>query len=133
MKIRTFRLRPGSNLRSSIEKYVRENKFKAGIIISVIGGLKSIKLRMAGATPAKQIIRHFKENLEIVSAEGTISKDGGHIHISVANKKGTVVGGHLKEGVVAFTAEISLIELEDRRFLRQLDKETGFKELVIKY
>ena len=106
--------------------------FSAGIILSVVGALKSVKLRMAGAAPKKQVIKSFSGDFEIVSIEGTLSKDDCHIHISLSDKNGAVVGGHLKEGVVVVTAEVSLLELTDRKFLREFDKETGFEELVVK-
>ena len=132
MKIHAFRLKSGSQLRNSIQKYAAQNNFSAGLILSVVGALKSVNLRMAGATPKKQVIREFKEDLEIVSVEGTLSKEDCHIHISLANKNGGVIGGHLKEGIVGVTAEVSLLELTDRQFLRKLDKDTGFEELVVK-
>jgi len=34
--------------------------------------------------------------------------------------------------IVGVTAEVSLLELPDKKFLREPDPETGFKELVIK-
>ena len=132
MKIHTFRLKPGALIRSEIQKYAKENDFSAGIILSVVGALQSVKLRMAGATPKKQIIKDISGDFEIVSIEGTLSKDDCHIHISLSDKNGAVVGGHLKEGVVVVTAEVSLLELTDRQFLREFDKETGFEELVVK-
>jgi predicted DNA-binding protein with PD1-like motif len=87
---------------------------------------------MPGAKPDEQDIRDFKEDLEIVSAEGTLGNGDCHIHVSVSKKDSTVVGGHLKEGVVRITAEVTLVELDDREFNRKLDPETGFKELSIK-
>ena len=61
-----------------------------------------------------------------------MSKDDCHIHICVSDKNGAVIGGHLKEGVAGVTAEVSLLELTDRKFLRKFDKETGFEELMVK-
>jgi predicted DNA-binding protein with PD1-like motif len=34
------------------------------------------------------------ENLEIDNLHGTVSVDGVHLHISVSNIDGTVIGGH---------------------------------------
>lgn len=87
---------------------------------------------MPGAKPDKQDIRDFEEDLEIVSVEGTLGSGDCHIHISVSRKDSSVIGGHLKEGIVRITAEVTLIELEDRKFNRELDSETGFKELSVK-
>jgi predicted DNA-binding protein with PD1-like motif len=43
-----------------------------------------------------------------------------------------VIGGHVKEGcVVHTTAELVIGELEEFIFARELDRETGFDELVV--
>src|SRR3990167_4524290 len=132
MKIHTFRLKPDTKLRESIQNFAKKNKFNAGLVFSVVGALKEAKLRMAGATPKKQTIKNLKGDYEIVSVQGTLSADDCHIHIAVSDRDGKVIGGHLKEGAVALTAEVSLLELTDRKFLREFDKETGFEELVVK-
>lgn len=87
---------------------------------------------MPGATPEKADKKVFEEDLEIVSVEGTLGEGESHIHISVSRKDGSVVGGHLKEGTVRITAEVTLVEFEDRVFSRELDPETSFEELVVK-
>lgn len=132
MKFHAFRLKTGANLRESIQKYARSNNFTAAIILSAVGGAKEVDLRMPGATPNKQTIKKLQGDFEIVSVQGTLSADDCHIHISVSDISGKVFGGHLKEAVVRVTAEVSILELPDRKFLRKLDKETGFKELVVK-
>lgn len=119
-------------LRKEIEQFAAEHNFSAGLVLSAVGALKSAKLRMAGATKESKTIVDFEGDYEIVSIQGTIAKDDCHIHISVSDKSGKVVGGHLKEGIVGVTAEVSLLELPDKKFLREPDPETGFKELVIK-
>ena len=68
--------------------------------------------------------------LEIVSAEGTISSNGVHVHIAVSDDEGAVYGGHLMEGCkVHTTAEICIMETE-MVFKRIFDPETGYKELI---
>jgi len=132
MKFHAFRLKTGANLRESIQQYAARNNFTAAIILSVVGGAKEVDLRMPGATPNKQTIKKLQGDFEIVSVQGTLSADDCHIHISLSDRSGKVFGGHLKEAVVRVTAEVSILELPDRKFLRQLDKETGFEELVLK-
>ena len=120
--MKVIRLKPGQEIRSELESL----SLKAGAIITCVGSLKSAKLRMADSST----IRELQEELEIVSLVGTLSPDGCHIHISLADKEGNVIGGHLKEGIVYTTAEIVLAEL-DTVFFRKLDPETGYKELFI--
>ena len=56
-----------------------------------------------------------------------------HLHISLADKEGKLVGGHLVgECVVFTTAEVVIGALEGIVFEREFDAETGFKELVVK-
>lgn len=63
---------------------------------------------------------------------GTVSINGCHIHISLGDKDGSVIGGHLVEGcLVNTTAEICIEELNEYKFTRELDENTGYKELIV--
>lgn len=130
MKHLAFRLEPGQLLKEEIEQ--RTQHIPAGVVLSMVGGLESAVLRMAGATPGSQVVKEFSGPLEIVSGTGTVSADGCHIHVSVSDVNGNVIGGHLKNGCrVAFTAEIVISLLEDVSFTRTMNEKTGFKELTI--
>ena len=132
MKTITFRLKPGTDLKKSIEAMVAERSIKAGFIITCVGGLEKAVVRMAGAKPDAQDIRTFKDDYEIVSLVGTVSVNGTHLHISFSDNEGVVHGGHLKEGTVIHpTAEIVLGVEDGVEFKRELDEETGFTELVV--
>lgn len=68
---------------------------------------------------------------EIVSLVGTLS-DGGHLHVSLSDAQGVVIGGHLLGDMVVFTtAEIVIGECEQVTFKRELDPRTGFGELTV--
>ena len=69
--------------------------------------------------------------MEIVSLVGTISPDGPHIHVSLGDASGKVVGGHAISLTVYTTAEIVIGECDDAVFSRPLDPETGWDELSI--
>ncbi|TSC77643.1 MAG: hypothetical protein G01um101424_266 [Parcubacteria group bacterium Gr01-1014_24] len=128
MKQLTFRLKTGQMLKEEIE--AKAKNIKAGVLLSVVGALENANLRMAGATPDNQIIKSFDGPFEIVSGTGTISQEGCHIHISVSNTEGKVIGGHLKDGCrVGVTAEIVIGVFEDVSYKRVPDKDTGFNEL----
>lgn len=127
-----FRLKPGADLKESIEEAVRQHDVKAGFIVTCVGGLKQATVRMAGATPKAQDIRTFEGDFEIVSLVGTVSVNGTHLHMSFSDNDGIVRGGHLKEGtVIDPTAEIVLGVDETIEIKREMDDETGFKELVV--
>ena len=127
----TFRLRSGELLKEEIE--LRAKKIEAGVLLSIVGALENVNLRMAGATFDKQDVRSFNGLFEIVSGTGTISKDGCHLHISVSDKDGHVIGGHLKDGCrVGVTVEVVIGMFENTFYKRMLDISTGFNELDIK-
>jgi predicted DNA-binding protein with PD1-like motif len=83
---------------------------------------------LAGATEATAI----HSELEILSLSGTLSPDGAHLHIAVADSQGAVIGGHLCAGsLVHTTAELVIGLLPEWRFSRELDLATGYAELRI--
>lgn len=133
MKIHTFRLKSGQDLKEGIEQYVNHNDIKAGFVITCVAGVKQATLRMAGAEPDNQDIRTFKGPLEVDSMVGTVSVNGCHLHITVSDKEGRVFGGHLKENSPVYpTAEVVIGEDPDKTYVREMDEETGFNELVVK-
>lgn len=128
MRQLTKRLKPGSDLREGIEELVKENSVKAGVLVSVVGNVKKAVLRMVGGKTEKTWDRPF----EIVSGTGTLSVDGCHIHVALADSDGLVVGGHLKKGcIVKTTTEIVLLSLDDVEYKRILDHDTGYDELEV--
>ncbi|MBD3251678.1 DUF296 domain-containing protein [Candidatus Uhrbacteria bacterium] len=132
MKQISFRLKPGDLLREEIERRASENDIKAGVLLSIVGGLKHAELRMAGSEPDAQSFMSFEGPFEIVSGTGTISKNGCHLHVSISDREGNVFGGHLRKGcAVAYTAEIVIGIFDDVVYTREMDEETGFKELNI--
>lgn len=132
MKQITKRLKVGSDLKKEIEKLCEENDVEAGCLLSVVGGLSRAVLK----TPRKpgEASQHVLEKeLEIVSGTGTLSKYGHHIHLSVSDKKGETIGGHLDYGcVVRLTCELVILAFDDVTYTREGDLETDFKELTIK-
>ena len=128
----TFRLKTGQFLKEEIEERVKAAGIRAGVLLSIVGGLQNAVLRMAGSTSKDQIVKKWDKDFEIVSGTGTISRDGCHIHVSLSDLDGNVIGGHLKDGcAVRFTAEIVIGVFDDVSYVRVHDDETGFKELGI--
>jgi len=124
-----FRLTRGKDLKKEIITYCQKENIKAGVIISAVGCISHLHIRLA---EAKNYIDK-EECYEIVSITGTVSSTDVHIHISASDNLGKTVGGHLKDGtIVDTTCEIVIYELTDHVFDRELDKETGYDELLIK-
>ncbi len=129
MKVVPLRLQPGNDLRKTLEAWMGEQQEQAGCVISAVGSLSVAQLRLAGAAEATAI----QGELEILSLSGTLSPDGAHLHIAVADSSGAVIGGHLCAGsLVRTTAELVISLLPEWRFNRELDPAPGYAELQIK-
>jgi predicted DNA-binding protein with PD1-like motif len=101
---------------------------QAGCVISAVGSLAVAQLRFAGAAGTTTI----RADLEILSLAGTLSPDGAHLHIAIADSRGVVIGGHLCAGsLVRTTAELVVGLLPDWQLSRELDPATGYAELRI--
>lgn len=129
-KLSTFsaiRFSPGGDLRDSLENWCKGEKIDAAAIVSVVGSLEVASIRFAGADEPTTLVGPF----EIVSCVGTLGSKGIHVHISLADKDGKVIGGHLCSGSTVYTtAEVVVCNLsEDWLFDRVLDSATGYPEL----
>ena len=125
-----FRLHPGQDLYKEIEKFVKDNNIKAGFIMTCVGSLQEINIRLANA---KEFLVK-KEHYEITSLVGCISCNNRiHLHISISDEKGNCFGGHLgdKGNIVFTTAEIIIGELPDMNFTSEKDEISGWNELKI--
>ena len=129
MKTHVIRLTYGNDLKESIKQYCIQNNIQAATILSSVGCLYEVNISLAGG---KDYYKNSKE-YEIISLNGTVSINGIHLHISLSDIKGDMVGGHLENGCfVNTTCELILLELEDVIFTREFDEKTGYKELVVK-
>jgi hypothetical protein len=128
-KIHAFRLKPGADLRKSIQAYINEHNIKAGYIITCVGSLTQTHLRYANQPGGTQLNGFF----EIVSLVGTVSISGSHLHLSISDSTGKTIGGHLLEdNLVYTTAEIVIGESKNLLFTREKDGTTPWEELQIK-
>lgn len=128
MKEHVFRLEGGALLKESIELYCKNNGIQSGILLTCVGSLSHVNMRLANATKFYE----SSHNYEIVSLVGTISQGEAHIHISISDEMGRVLGGHLSTKCTVYTtAEIAIGELEDYEMKREMDTRTGYKELVV--
>ena len=124
-----IRLLPGEYLKTSIQQYVNKHKIKAGWILTCVGSLTSYNIRFANLPEGTIDNGYF----EIVSLTGTVSKNGSHIHISIADSTGKTIGGHLLQGCTIYTtAEIIIAESSGYIFTRKTDNKTSYAELQIK-
>ncbi len=128
-KIHVFRLKPGQDLRKEIEAYVQKEKIAAGWLVTCVGSLIQVNLRLANGSDGVTFNGHF----EIVSLVGTVSINGCHLHLAVSDSQGMTLGGHLlAESLIYTTAEIVISESRELVFTREKDDTTGWQELKVK-
>ncbi|HSC54287.1 MAG TPA: PPC domain-containing DNA-binding protein [Phnomibacter sp.] len=129
LQIHPLRLKPGEDLRKSIMAYAQLHQLQAACILTCVGSLTQFHIRYANQSLGHKAQGHF----EIVSLVGTLSKDSCHIHISIADETGKMIGGHLLDECFVFTtAEIVLGESSEHVFVRENDGSTPWEELQIR-
>ena len=128
MRNYTFRLKPGQDLFDSIEFLVKQESVQAGCVLSGVGSLTHVKLRLAD----REYLSEYEGYFEIVSITGTVSIHGSHLHISVSDGDGRTTGGHLESGCKIYTtAEIVLAIFDDVIYKREFAEDSGYEELVV--
>lgn len=127
MQTLVLRLNPGDDLRASLDLALKQGGGEAAFVVSGIGSLRGASIRFAGAANATRI----EGDLEILTLAGSLSPDGSHLHVSVADAVGRVFGGHAAPGcTVRTTAEILVAWLPQWHFARTHDPATGYAELA---
>ncbi|HZM76447.1 MAG TPA: PPC domain-containing DNA-binding protein [Candidatus Limnocylindrales bacterium] len=127
MDVIPVRLGPGEDLKQSLQRLAIREGLTSGWVMTCVGSLSRITLRLGEILVAEG-------EYEIISAAGTLSPTGVHVHLAVADPKGTLIGGHLMAGcVVAEHGTVELVLGADPgwRFSRERDPVTGFDELTI--
>lgn len=128
-KIIAIRLKPGEDLKQSIQDLVNKNGIKAGWIVTCAGSLTNYNIRFANQPEGSTGSGFF----EITSLSGTVSDNGSHLHITVADSSGMAIGGHLLNGCKIYTtAEIIIGYSDELIFAREKDGSTPWPELQIK-
>lgn len=125
----TFRLKPGQDLKAELFRIAKENSLKAAAIVSGVGSLKMLSLRLADGKKTAV----FDGPHEIVSMTGTLSAEALHVHLSASDSSGKTIGGHLVDGNPIYTTcELVLVEQTDIQYSREEDPTYGYKELVVR-
>ncbi|MCQ8904400.1 MAG: DUF296 domain-containing protein [Methanothermobacter sp.] len=116
-----IRLEPGMDLMEEMRAAEED-----GVVVTGIGSLHRVRIRTADESDLM-----VGGPLEILSLQGTISRDGVHLHIAVADSEGRVTGGHLRgDCPVRTTAEVAVIPYTGV-LRRVMDRRTGYRELIV--
>lgn len=122
MTLQALRLNPGDDLRGALAG-------RTGFVVAGIGSLAHAQLRFAGEAEPTRI----DGPLEILTLSGSLTPDGAHLHASVSDAAGRVLGGHVCAGCeVRTTAELLLAPLPGGSLARAFDAATGYAELLVR-
>ncbi len=106
----SLKLSPYSDLIICIKEFSYSNNLY-GYVSGVVGNLTKACIQC----PGNQKINKFEGNLEIVSLNGHFNKGDVHLHLSFADEKCNVMGGHLEEGsIVKKGTDILLVSFDNR-------------------
>ena len=124
----TFRLSPGQDLLDDIDAFVMQKHIEAGCVLSGVGSLTHVVLRLAN----RETLNEYTDYFEIVSITGIVSVHGSHVHISISDGDGVTIGGHLVSGCKIYTtAEIVIAAFSDVVYKREFAEDSGYAELVV--
>lgn len=129
ISVHALRLHPGDDLLECLAAYVKATSLRAAFVVTCVGSLTNARLRFANKPHATELVGHF----EIVSLVGTFSGDAGaHLHTSISDGEGRVIGGHVLPGCIVYTtAEVVLGEASELVFSRPTDPATTWDELLV--
>jgi len=123
-----LRLPPGTDLRRYLDEYVFAGGSRSGFVVAGIGSLSDPKIRLAAESSELTV----SGPVELLTLSGSLSADGAHLHVAVANAEGRVYGGHLCHGSrVRTTVELLLAPVEGFLLARASNPSTGYRELVV--
>ena len=79
-----------------------------------------------------QAVKTFEQFFEILSLVGTLSGGEGHLHMTLGDKEGQTIGGHVMGDCFVFTtAEVVIGECPKVAYTREMDDSTGYPELAV--
>ena len=129
MRTIAVRLRPAADLKGELLALAAHEGVRAGWVLTCVGSLSHVRVWLAGGAEHAT----WQGPFEIVALTGTLSQDGGHLPLAVADHQGRTIGGHLAEGCTVRTTAEVVVAADDRLlFVREHDPATGYDELVVR-
>jgi predicted DNA-binding protein with PD1-like motif len=126
------KLSKGENLFAAIREIIAKHDITSGLVIFGIGMLENVELGYYSGGEHES--RRFERPRELLSLHGSITTGEEtiiHLHCALSDEKYEVVGGHLIDAEVAVVAELTIARLKKMRLGRELNPETGLKELSV--
>jgi predicted DNA-binding protein with PD1-like motif len=126
-RVLIFRFKFQSNLLGGLERMVKENKIRNGVILAGIGAVRGWEVHQVSnrTMPSKNM---YEKNptapADIAGMNGYIMNGKVHAHITLANPE-KAFGGHLEPGTEVFNfAIVTVGVLPDSLDLSKLDDKT---------
>ena len=109
-----LKLQSGSDLLINLKELAQiENK--SGYILSVVGNLSKARIQC----PGKKQSTLIKNELEIISLNGTIYPNKCHLHLSISDGNCNIWAGHLEEGTIVLKAAEMLVGFLDNNLIKK--------------
>lgn len=124
-----IRLEKGEEIVSELEKILEDEGISAGSFQG-IGAVSEATLGHYSLETKEYTEKEFPKPLEIVSLQGTVSREGIHPHVCLGTSDMKTYGGHLVEATVAATCEI-IVQPAPGSLERYHDEEIGLDLLDI--
>lgn len=126
MKI--FALKRGDQVVEKLTEYISTNNIKSGMIIA-LGALERAELMLYDLENKEYLTKIVEGPLEVGNFVAIIGKNPEgephiHPHITLSNKDFSCFSGHLKEGTVGATFEVTIFA-SDQEIERYKDDEIG--------
>ena len=110
------RIDKGEEILASLKNFCEQEKITLAEV-KALGAVDDFNVGLFDVAEKKYHTNRFQFPAEIVSLWGTVTtKDGkfyAHIHMSAADVKGQVFGGHLSRAVVSATCEMIVHDISE--------------------
>ena len=126
------KLSKGENLFVGLKEIIGKHDIVSGLVISGIGMLRNVELGYYSGEEHES--KRFERPRELIALHGSITTGREtviHLHCALSDEKYEVVGGHLIDAEVAVVAELVIAKLSKIELGRELNPETGLKELSV--
>ncbi len=127
-----LRIDRGEEIVKAVNDLCRKENITLGSL-SGLGAVDKAKLGLYSIEKQEYIVNEFEGEYEITSLIGNVTtKDGVpylHMHMTISDITGAVVGGHLSEARVAVTCEV-VIQTAEGTIEREPDPVIGINMMV---
>lgn len=126
------KLSDGEDVLPSLEAAAGKHRVENGSVLWGIGMIQDFEIGFFGPNGYEK--KTFKERRELVALHGSIAMGAEpklHLHVAVAERDHSVVGGHLFRAKAAVVNEIRLERFDRIRLRRIPNPNTGLNELDV--